>query len=266
MGSDATPGSSKPAPPDSQAPLGASANGNGGPIPDPDGLSENFCIIDDMGGIKAFDKYDSKSISKSISVRRSRIFLLMEELRRLRIEQRNKGGDLPVSKELAAEKFSSALPFLPPLGQTTLNQYFAAYGAFVFAVIIFGGIIAPLVELKLGLGGTSYVQFVESVHLPSQLAQVDPIVASFCGGAVGVLSSALLIEYNNILSQLKSRCHYCKGTGYLMCGNCIGAGIDPTSKAGCIFCTKSGKVMCTGCLCTGKQLATEHDPRIDPFD
>ncbi len=25
------------------------------------------------------------------------------------------------------------------------------------------------------------------------------------------------------------------------------------------------QVMCTGCLCTGKQLATEHDPRIDPF-
>lgn len=23
--------------------------------------------------------------------------------------------------------------------------------------------------------------------------------------------------------------------------------------------------MCTSCLCTGKKLATEHDPRVDPF-
>ena len=52
---------------------------------------------------------------------------------------------------------------------------------------------------------------------------------------------------------------------YLMCGNCIGSGIDPASRSACTYCAKSGKVMCTGCLCTGKQLATEHDPRIDPF-
>lgn len=25
------------------------------------------------------------------------------------------------------------------------------------------------------------------------------------------------------------------------------------------------QVMCTSCLCTGKKLATEHDPRVDPF-
>jgi len=231
-----------------------------------DGLPDNFCIIDDYGGIKEFDKYDLQEISKSIQARRSRIFLLMEEVRRLRIEQRNKGGDLPLSKELKEEKFSSALPFLPPLDETTLNLYFTVYGVIVISVILFGGLVAPLVEIRLGLGGMSYLQFVESMHLPSQLAQVDPIVASFCGGAVGVLSSALLIEYNNVMRQIANRCHYCKGTGYLMCGNCIGCGTDPETKGSCVYCMKSGKVMCTGCLCTGKSLATEHDPRIDPFD
>ena len=39
--------------------------------------------------------------------------------------------------------------------------------------------MAPLAEVKLGLGGTSYSEFIESVNLPSQLAMVDPIVASF---------------------------------------------------------------------------------------
>jgi hypothetical protein len=100
-----------------------------------------------------------------------------------------------------------------------------------------------------------------TISFPLAIAQ-----ASFCGGSVGVLSSLLLVEVNNFKKQLSSRCHYCKGTGYLMCGNCIGSGSDPYSGKGCIFCTRSGKVMCTGCLCTGKLLATEHDPRIDPFD
>ena len=37
-----------------------------------------------------FEKYDSVEIAQSIQTRRTRIFLLMEEVRRLRIEQRAK--------------------------------------------------------------------------------------------------------------------------------------------------------------------------------
>jgi hypothetical protein len=33
--------------------------------------------------------------------------------------------------------------------------------------------------------GTTYLEFVQSLHLPAQLAEVDPIVASFCGGWLG---------------------------------------------------------------------------------
>jgi hypothetical protein len=36
-------------------------------------------------------------------------------------------------------------------------------------IILFGGIIAPTLQLKLGLGGQSYKDFIESVHLPSQV-------------------------------------------------------------------------------------------------
>jgi hypothetical protein len=93
-----------------------------------------------------------------------------------------------------------------------------------------------------------------------------PSSLQFCGGAVGVLSALLLLEVSNIKQQLRGRCAYCKGTGYLLCGNCTGTGFDPNSGAACGYCTRSGKVMCAGCLCTGKSLATEHDPRIDPFD
>lgn len=42
--------------------------------------------------------------------------------------------------------------------------------------------------------GASYPEFIQSMHLPAQLAEVDPIVASFCGGAVGVVSALLVVE------------------------------------------------------------------------
>jgi hypothetical protein len=48
------------------------------------------------------------------------------------------------------------------------------------------------------------------VGLPRQLAQVDPIVASFVGGAVGVLTTLLVVEANNAKLQAKRRCCYCE--------------------------------------------------------
>lgn len=59
------------------------------------------------------------------------------------------------------------------------------------------------------------------MHLPGQLADVDPIVASFCGGAVGVLSALLVVEVNNADAQSKRRCIYCEVCvflGGLLCG------------------------------------------------
>ncbi|GIL67069.1 hypothetical protein Vafri_20504 [Volvox africanus] len=243
------------------SPLNASASQNGTGLAD----SENFCIIENSETVKDFANLQLDEISQNIQSRRNKIFLLMEEVRRLRIQQRLKGGDKSKEQELSQEKFVSALPFLPPLSEKTLNTYYTAYASMVAGIIAFGALVAPILEVKLGLGGTSYLEFVESMHLPRQLAQVDPIVASFCGGAVGVLSALLVLEMSNIEKQQKNRCFYCEGTGYLMCGHCVGSGLDPATKSLCPYCAGSSKVMCTSCLCTGKQLATEHDPRIDPF-
>jgi hypothetical protein len=68
------------------------------------------------------------------------------------------------------------------------------------------------------------------------------------------------------LAALYRRCHYCQGSGYLPCGHCVGSGVDPATLGPCAFCAGTSKVMCTGCLCTGKTMATEHDPRLDPFN
>lgn len=78
---------------------------------------------------------------------------------------------------------------------------------------MFGALVAPFLEVHLGLGGTSYQDFISSMALPSQLAAVDPIVASFCGGAVGVLSMLLIVELNNIKQQARRRCLYCEVSG-----------------------------------------------------
>ena len=49
--------------------------------------------------------------------------------------------------------------------------------------------------------------------LLSRFSQVDPIVASFSGGAVGVISALMLLEANNVEQHEKKRCKYCYGTG-----------------------------------------------------
>ena len=44
-------------------------------------------------------------------------------------------------------------------------------------------------------------------------SQVDPIVASFSGGAVGVISALMVVEINNVKQQEQKRCKYCLGAG-----------------------------------------------------
>ena len=190
-------------------------------------------------------------------------------VRRLRVQQKIRQTQENGSDESDLLSFASAIPLFPDLtGADKLDDYYKIFGALILALIFFGGIVAPTLEVYLGVGGTSYEEVIQQLHLPSQLAQVDPIVASFTGGAVGVLSALLLVEKYNVDQVKSERCVYCSGTGYLPCGACGGTGytVDANGvKSRCSQCGSSGKVMCPSCLCTGMALATEHDPRIDPF-
>ncbi|OMO82332.1 hypothetical protein CCACVL1_11980 [Corchorus capsularis] len=248
----------------------------------------NFCIIEGPETVQDFEQMQLQEIDDNIRSRRNKIFLLMEEVRRLRIQQRIK-NKVKVINENGVEEtdempnIPSSLPFLSYVTPKTMKQlYFTSVGL-ISGIIVFGGLIAPTLELKLGLGGTSYEDFIRHLHLPLQLSQVDPIVASFSGGAVGVISALMLIEANNVEQQEKKRCKYCHGNGYLACAKCSASGvclnIDPISISSasgqplkvpttrrCTNCSGSGKVMCPTCLCTGMLMASEHDPRIDPFD
>ncbi|KAG6640616.1 hypothetical protein CIPAW_09G016400 [Carya illinoinensis] len=229
-----------------------------------------------------------QEIQNNIRSRRNKIFLLMEELRRLRVQERIKAVEvINESDEEEANHempdIPSSIPFLSHVTPKTLKQLYLTSLSFISGIILFGGLIAPTLELKLGLGGTSYEYFIRNMHLPLQLSMVDPIVASFSGGAVGVISALMLIEANNVEQQEKKKCKYCHGTGYLACARCSASGvclsINPLSLSSasgrplqvptaerCPNCSSAGKVMCPTCLCTGMLMASEHDPRIDPFD
>ncbi|KAL5569737.1 hypothetical protein UlMin_026312 [Ulmus minor] len=258
------------------------------PSIDSDSADKNaagFCIIEGPETVQDFANMELQEIQDNIRSRRNKIFLHMEEVRRLRIQQRIKSAELGMKEEQENElpNFPSFIPFLPPLTSANLKQYYASCFSLIAGVMLFGGLLAPSLELKLGIGGTSYEDFIRSMHLPMQLSQVDPIVASFSGGAVGVISALMVVEINNVKQQEDKRCKYCLGTGYLACARCSNTGalvlIEPVSKFNggdqplspprterCSNCSGSGKVMCPTCLCTGMAMASEHDPRIDPFD
>ncbi|KAG6419143.1 hypothetical protein SASPL_121355 [Salvia splendens] len=193
-----------------------------------------------------------------------------------------------------------------------------------------------LLELKLGIGGTSYEDFISKMHLPMQLSEVDPIVASFSGGAVGVISefdaardkqwylscaccsaSGLCVSIEPIVTSATDRSLNAPATR--RCQNCSGSGkvfnyvilsyasplwlkkiyiisLSTASSNSLVFNDLAFdaiemtfyaisnvttmqtnlrkkpdgfnvmEVMCPTCLCTGMIMASEHDPRIEPFD
>ncbi|CAN6244559.1 unnamed protein product [Urochloa humidicola] len=246
-----------------------------------DGGPSSFCIIEGPETIEDFVQMQSQEIQDNIKSRRNKIFLLMEEVRRLRVQQRIRTAESKgvSSEENEMPEIPSTIPFMPHASAKTMKQLYMTSFSVISGIIIFGGLIAPVLELKLGLGGTSYEDFIRTLHLPLQLSQVDPIVASFSGGAVGVISALMLVEVRNVRQQEKKRCTYCHGTGYLPCARCSASGMllstKPFSLRGnnmwsmngrCQNCSGARKVMCPTCLCTGMAMSSEHDPRIDPFD
>ncbi|XP_039057136.1 protein ORANGE-LIKE, chloroplastic-like [Hibiscus syriacus] len=172
------------------------------PPPPADNIPSNFCIIEGPETVQYFVKMQLQEIEDNIRSRRNKIFLLIEEVRRLRIQQRIK--NVKVINENGDEETDempdnpSSIPFFSHVTPKTMKQLYFTSLAFISRIIVFGDLIAPTLELKLGLGGTSYEDFIRSMHLLLQLSQVDPIVASFSGGAVGVISALMLIEANNV--------------------------------------------------------------------
>jgi hypothetical protein len=69
------------------------------------------------------------------------------------------------------------------------------------------------------------------MRLPDQLADVDPIVASFCGGAVGVVSGLLVVEVGPG-ARGSWRCHAGQTTACLPA--CLPECPGPRRRQGCV--------------------------------
>ncbi|KAK7287119.1 hypothetical protein RIF29_00178 [Crotalaria pallida] len=90
------------------------------------------------------------------------------KVRRLRIQKRIKSDELGILKEEQKNglpNFPSFIPFLPPLVKCSKPQAIS-HNMLFSGIILFAGLLAPSLELKLGIGGTSYADFIGSAHLP----------------------------------------------------------------------------------------------------
>lgn len=124
------------------------------PSIDPDSSDRNspasgFCIIEGPETVQDFAKMELQEIQDNIRSRRNKIFLHMEEVRRLRIQQRIKSAELGIIKEeqeYELPNFPSFIPFLPPLSSANLKQYYATCFSLIAGIIIFGGLLAPIVS------------------------------------------------------------------------------------------------------------------------
>ncbi|KAI8103018.1 hypothetical protein M9434_005806 [Picochlorum sp. BPE23] len=136
-------------------------------------LPDNFCIIESRESVKNFANMQMEELEENIQSRRNKIFLLMEEVRRLRVQQRMRSDPINAVEDESVnrESYPSFIPFFPPVNEETLKLYTNVYGLAVIGIILFGGLVAPSLEVKLGLGGLSYREFITMMHLPQQLAE-----------------------------------------------------------------------------------------------
>lgn len=168
--------------------------------------SSDVCLIESRHSMHDFANLQKEELKAQVESRRNKVFLLLEEIRRLRIQLQLKSRGNGSSEEDMG--YESVVPIINQsslLQEKNMKKYIGIYMWVVAGVILFGGLVAPSLEVRMGLGGTSYLEFIQSMHLPEQLAEVDPIVASFCGGAVGALSTLLVVDLNNVRSQQRNR-------------------------------------------------------------
>ncbi|XP_047948280.1 protein ORANGE-LIKE, chloroplastic-like, partial [Salvia hispanica] len=93
----------------SSSPNDASANSDA----PGDSDASTFCIIEGPETVQDFVQMQLQEIQDNIKSRRNKIFLLMEELRRLRVQQRIKSMKWEPDRENEMPDIPSSIPFLP---------------------------------------------------------------------------------------------------------------------------------------------------------
>jgi len=63
------------------------------------------------------------------------------------------GGGKSKEAELASEPYRAAVPLLPARTDASMKEYWRFYLTSVSVIILFGGLLSPVLEFKMGLGG-----------------------------------------------------------------------------------------------------------------
>lgn len=80
------------------------------------------------------------------------------------------GGERSRDEEIKEDPYPSVVPFLPPLTDDTIKEYWTFYLSAVAVIITFGALLAPAMELHLGMGG---VQACLGSHRAAGLAGIQ---------------------------------------------------------------------------------------------
>ncbi len=87
----------------------------------------------------------------------------------------------------------------------------------------------------------------------------DSVSRIAVGGAIGVLSTAAILEFQRItakphleyINDDDKKCPYCQGTGQIVCGKCFGSKIVNDSIR-CSCCDGNGFIECLNCKGVGQ--------------
>lgn len=90
---------------------------------------------------------------------------------------------------------------------------------------------------------------------------LDPDLAAFVGGAVGVIGTLESIMARRRAVRERLTCVYCDGAGTLTCGVCIG-GCRNTAGTSCANCNGLGKVACVSCQGSGNSVLLASDRNL----
>ena len=91
-------------------------------------LPENYCIIEGRNSVVDFADMQVEEIAMNIESRRQRVFLLMEELRRLRVQQRVKTIGSEDADVEPKREFESVIPGFPVLTEDSVQDYRIYWG------------------------------------------------------------------------------------------------------------------------------------------
>eukprot|EP00307_Rebecca_sp_RCC1486_P014526 CAMPEP_0119419246 /NCGR_PEP_ID=MMETSP1335-20130426/20286_1 /TAXON_ID=259385 /ORGANISM="Chrysoculter rhomboideus, Strain RCC1486" /LENGTH=148 /DNA_ID=CAMNT_0007444537 /DNA_START=64 /DNA_END=510 /DNA_ORIENTATION=+ len=90
---------------------------------------------------------------------------------------------------------------------------------------------------------------------------LDPDLAAFVGGAVGVMGTLESIMARRRAVRDRLTCVYCDGAGSLGCGACFGTGLGANGLP-CTACGGTGKVSCVSCQGSGNSVLLAEDRNL----